>query len=111
MTYICMRRLRFHTKPVEKRNYFTKSSAGWIVFGFLVALQIFFAIQISTFGAELSVLEDKSTTTMKHNQELRTAVITKQSLMSAEDKSNALGFVKPQKVVFVKQGETVTALR
>jgi hypothetical protein len=106
-----MRRIRIQSQPSEKTKYVTKTTIGWTIFGVLVAIQIFFAIQISTFGAELSVLENQSTEILKTSQGVRTEVISKLSLTEAEDKSESLGFEKPKKVVFVKKDQSTTALR
>jgi hypothetical protein len=106
-----MRRIKIQSQQSEKRKYVTKSTVGWIFLGVLVAIQIFFAIQISTFGGELSVVESESNEIARINQGLKTEVITKLSLTDAEEKAVSMGFEKPKKVVFVKRDEGATALR
>lgn len=94
-----------------KKKYFTKSTFGWGLFAVLVAIQIFFTIQTSSLGAELSVLEHKNMETTKKNQELKATLVTKSSLSDADSQADKLGFIMPTNVLFVKTDEPVAQLR
>ncbi len=108
---IFMRSLHTQSIHQSKKKYLTRTSFGWGFFAVLVAIQIFFTIQASSLGAELSVLEHKNMQIAKTNQELKAALVTKSSLSDAGSQADKLGFVKPTNVLFVKQDEPVAQLR
>ena len=99
------------THSIEWKKYATKGMLIWAVLGVLVSIQIFFTIQTSTMGAELSVLEHKSIELTKKNQELKASLVSKSSLSDSQQKAETLGYLRPSKVVFVKENAPVTALR
>lgn len=107
-----MRRRQLRNIQTSKRNVkLSTSTIGWIFFGLLVTVQIFFTIQASSLGAELSVLERKSMEITRKNQELKASLVSKSSLSNAQEKAGKNGYIKPSQVLFVKQDAPVAQLR
>ncbi len=106
-----MRRTYIRNQTQPKKKYLTKYTSCWIVFGILVAIQIFCTIQASTMGAELSAIEHTSMALTKGNQELKGQLVSRSSLTDAQEQIETLGYVKPKDVLFVKNNAPVTALR
>ena len=109
-------RRRTRIKPQRKiefdwKKYANKRMAGWLVLAVLVIVQVFFTIQTSAMGAELSMYEHKSIEFTKENQELKTALVNQSSLSETQTKADELGYARPSTVVFVKEKQPVTALR
>lgn len=97
--------------PQKKKLRVTKGTISLIVFGVLLAVQIFFTIQASSMGAELSVLEHQSMELTRKNQELKQALVNKSSLSQVQEKAEEIGYIKPSNVLFVKQDAPVAQLR
>jgi hypothetical protein len=93
------------------KQYANKRMFGWVVLAVLVIVQVFFTIQTSAMGAELSLYEHKSIELTKENQELKTALVSQSSLSETQEKAQELGYARPSTIVFVKENAPVTALR
>jgi hypothetical protein len=96
---------------INWKQYMNRKTAGWLVLAILVIVQVFFTIQTSAMGAELSLYEHKSIELTKENQELKTALVSQSSLSETQEKAEELGYVRPSTIVFVKENAPVTALR
>ncbi len=92
-------------KSGNLKNYF-----WWITAGILCVLTIFITIETSTSGFEIAKLEKESATLTSENQELSNNLVGGMSLNSIAQKSQELGFDKPEKVVYVNGQNEVAKL-
>lgn len=100
-----------HHSSLVSRSIFTKVRIFWSIVFTLVAAQIYLAIQISTMGAELSVLEHSQTVIARENQELELSLVKKSSLSSIEQKAESNGYSYPKKMVYLKYDQNVAQAR
>lgn len=96
---------------INWKQYANKRTFGWVILAVLVIVQVFFTIQTSAMGAELSMYEHRSIELLKENQELKTALVSHSSLSETQAKADELGYARPASIVFVKENAPVTALR
>lgn len=82
----------------------------WLIAVFFVVSQIYFTIQMSAVGAYLVSFENKEKELMKESQKISEELIFETSLTRAEQKSNGLGFVKPEMTIYIKEDEAVAKL-
>ena len=68
---------------------------------------IFYMVEVSAYGAEVSELEKESAAVSKQIQSYKEQIMSKSSLVAIENKADQLGFVKPQNMIYLA-GENVT---
>jgi uncharacterized protein (UPF0333 family) len=68
---------------------------------------IFYLVEVSAYGAEVSELEKESAAVSKQIQSYKEQIMSKSSLVAIENKADQLGFVKPQNMIYLA-GENVT---
>jgi len=81
---------------------------GVFVLVFLIS-NIYLSLQTVSSGAKLSKLEKTESEIVKGNRELSSKLVKATSLISVQEKSVELGFVKPLALVFVKGVEPVAS--
>ncbi len=79
----------------------------WILLAIFIISNIYFAIQTSTSGAQLSYLEEEAERIMIENQKLVSQIIDLNSLKRIEEGVNERGFVKPQEIIYVTSDAVV----
>lgn len=79
----------------------------WFFIGVFVIFNIFFTIQISTSGAELSDFQREKDRLLQENQDLERQIIRLSSLRNLEKDAESLGFIKPQKVIYITEDQVV----
>ncbi len=104
-------RIKLQKKPFQVGKYLHKGMLPWVSVGILIVIQIFFAIQTSTFGAELSSLEYQQSEIKKQTEELKSSLVEKSSLTTTDYKAESLGFMSPKHVVFLEYDNAVASLR
>ena len=87
-----------------------KTTLAWVIFGILAVSFIFFTIQTSTSGATLSRLEEDKGSILEENQVMRSKFIYLSSLKNLEEQAEKLGFVKPQKIIYISEDEIVAKI-
>lgn len=81
-----------------------------ILAGILFVLVVYLSIQTSSLGATLVNLEEKQSELVKLNRSLSDKLVKTNSLTSADQKAEELGFTKPQNVVYLNKVEPVAKL-
>jgi len=76
----------------------------------LVIANVFFTVSVSASGAELTNIEKTQSTLSSKNQELTDKITNESSLSSIGEKADALGFSKPENIVYVTAVEPVAKL-
>jgi len=94
-------------KEKGTKNIKIKSPIIWVVVGIFIVFNIFFTIQISTSGAELSDLQDEKERLIEENQALEREIVKNSSLRNLEKDADTLGFIKPQKVIYITEEQVV----
>lgn len=96
-----------YTKPIQRnsdirlkksRNY---KVLVWMSVGLLILLQIYFAVQTATRGAELANLEIQQSKLAKANQGLAEQLVESSSLTKIQNQADSLGYVPSQKRIFI----------
>jgi hypothetical protein len=83
----------------QKSKFFKPVFIGLCVI--LFAATIFFAVDTATSGAEISRLQSQIQELEKRNRELTSDVIKSSSVSTLDGGAEALGFVKPEKTVYL----------
>lgn len=95
-------------KKIEIKNGSSKKlTTIWLVIGIFLVSTIYFTIQYSTLGAELTVLENEERKLVKENQELSAKIVRLQSLTQIKSTSEELGFAKPTETVYLNDTESL----
>lgn len=76
----------------------------------LVIANVFFTVSVSASGAELTSIEKIQNTLASKNQELTDKITSESSLSTIGEKAEALGFSKPENIVYVQAVEPVAKL-
>lgn len=102
-------------KPVLARSQKVKKlSKKAIVFGLVLTIfmvaGIFVTIQTSASGATLAELEKQESQLTYENEELSKQLIGGFSLTEAEGRSEELGFIKPEKIIYLSKSAEVAKL-
>lgn len=97
--------------PNFSRDIFSWGKIYSILIGSTAILAVFLTIFISASGAELTHLEKKEQTLIIENRILLSQSLKSSSLSSLEEKAQELGFISPEKIVYLKAKEPVAQLR
>lgn len=76
----------------------------------LVAASIFLTVEMASSGAELSFLESDEAALKSENQRLEAELISASSLSQFENIYESLGFIKPEKIIYITEEEAVAKL-
>lgn len=94
-------------EKITKRRW---ASIGVLFIISVVAVVIVTAIGVSSKGVELDAVEQEIADTKAQNKELSEKVIKGSSLISLYQKSDELGFVKPEHVLYLNHDTSVAQL-
>ena len=95
-------------KILNRKTFTDKSFYVWFLLVLFVIANIYFTIQASSIGAELNILEEKEQARIEENKDLSSTIIELNSLKNIGEKSDELGFVKPETIIYIA-GDTVVA--
>ena len=87
-----------------------KSNIVWILAVPLVAASIFMTVEMASSGAELSKLEKEEVGLRAENQRIGTELISASSLSQFENTYESLGFIKPEKTIYITEEDAVAKL-
>lgn len=87
-----------------------KSNIVWILAVPLVAASILMTATMAGSGAELSLLESQEAALRAENQRLGAELISASSLSQFENTYESLGFIKPEKTIYITEEEAVAKL-
>ena len=76
----------------------------------LVIANVFFTVNVSASGAELTNIEKTQSDLLSKNQELTDKITNESSLSTIGEKADSLGFSKPENIVYVTTIEPVAKL-
>lgn len=82
---------------------------GVIVFAF-ISLIVILSIKMSVRGEELASLEREEIDLIKENKDLSAKLASEISLTSINEKVLTLGFLKPEKTIYVSRADAVAKL-
>ena len=82
----------------------------WVVSLGLVSLMVFLTIELSTVGAELTALTEEELLIREQKRNLGEEIARSNSLNSFEVSAESLGFVKPEKVIYIADDEGIAKL-
>lgn len=88
----------------------TKKIAIWAVNIALFIAVVYMGINQAGLGAEISLLEDQTESLIEEKHNLSEKILLGNSTTSVSEKSEKLGFVKPQDVVYIDSEELFAAL-
>lgn len=94
------------SKPVIKARLFL-----WVLLAVFVGLQVYITIETSASGASLAQLEKEEYTLTTKNKELTEALVESNSLSKVSGKAQELGFVKPERTVYINDEDFVAKSR
>ncbi len=100
--------IKFSKKLKVKKNQ--PGNIHWVALAAFVAVSIFFTIQTSAYGATLASLEKQSQELKDKNEELKSKMVQSSSLSLIQDRTEELGFIKPSKVLYITNEETVAKI-
>ena len=92
---------------IIKKASGAKKLVLWFILAGVMVVQVFFAIETATLGANLASLEEKERELAKKNQELSDELVKTTSLSAIGGMAEKLGFFKPQKAIYITGEETV----
>lgn len=98
-----MKKLSKKTKSKKSR----KVTYLWVLVALFILVTVYMTIQTASAGAQLAHLEDRRVALIEENERLTRIVMQSTSLTKTEEKSEDLGFAKPQQTVFMKAHEAV----
>lgn len=82
---------------------FEKKNAIWLLVFMLFSLQVFFAVQTSSAGADISNIEEEVGRLQKENEELSIKLISSTSLTKLSQESEKLGFKKYENTLYLQK--------
>jgi Tfp pilus assembly protein PilO len=98
----------------ETGNSTRKSLRGHLVFvvlTILVVASVFMLTINVTSGSKLAKLEQEESELVKKNSQLSNSLFEKSSLLKFKNNAEALGYTKPQFMMYVHSDETVAVAR
>ena len=67
----------------------------------MLATQVFLSIQVASRGSRMFILEKKGDEFSDKNKKLTSEIVSSSSLSQIEELSSGLGFIKPNKIVYL----------
>lgn len=83
--------------------------AFWVIIIAMFAGSIFMAVDVATSGAEISNLESQVAVLSQRNRELTAEVIRYSSVSEVDTASSELGFLKPEKTIYLTPEQGIFA--
>ncbi|MBI2066167.1 hypothetical protein HYT60_01530 [Candidatus Woesebacteria bacterium] len=93
-------------KRVKSKNKFIV----WILAIPLVAASIVTTVEMASSGAELSLLTSQEAALRSENQRLGAELVSASSLSQFENTYESLGFIRPEKIIYITEEEAVAKL-
>ena len=78
---------------------------------FVIAVQIIYTIQISSYGGKLSALEEDFDILLRENENLTQKIVESTSMNMLNETAKNDGFIKPGNVMYVKETGIVASAR
>ena len=82
----------------------------WFILGVFLIGVVFFTIQTATSGAYLANLEEQEAKLLKESKALKQELAESTSLIAVGEDAEEIGFGKPQKVIYIKEEDTVAKI-
>ena len=104
--------MKVNRKKQEKAIFgkINKRNIIWLFVAVFAGIQVLFAIQTATAGAELSELEREEQDLIKSNQELSRYLVKSSSLSEMKETADELGFKIPVNTFYISTEEIVAKL-
>ena len=91
-------------KTTNQRGFYT-------FFGVIfTALCVYLAIECVTSGSEMAKLTDSQNKLIREKKELTSRLVEVSSLNIIQEKASTLGFIEPQKVVYIQKSDEFASL-
>lgn len=97
-------------KEVKNKFNFGKAGIVYILAVPLVAAAIFMTVEMASSGAELSKLEREEAALKAENQRFGAELVSASSLSQFENTYESLGFIKPEKTIYITEEDAVAKL-
>ena len=96
----------------KSKNKFSLGKAGivYILAVLLVAASILMTVEMASSGAEFSKLEKEEAVLRGENQRLGAELVSASSLSQFENTYESLGFIKPEKTIYITEEDAVAKL-
>jgi len=82
----------------------------WILAIPLVAASILMTVEMASSGAELSLLTSQEAALKAENQRLGAELVSASSLSQFESTYESLGFIRPEKTIYITEEDAVAKL-
>jgi len=82
----------------------------WATTTSFLVLQVFFTIQTATSGAALASLEKERIELERENSYLSEEIVRSSSLTQSKEKAESLGYLQPEKILYVKGDDFLAKL-
>lgn len=93
------------------KNKSTNQKGLYTFFGVIfTALCVYLAIECVTSGAEMAKLTDSQDKLVREKKELTSRLVQVSSLNLIQEKASVLGFIEPQKVVYIQKSDEFASL-
>jgi hypothetical protein len=80
-----------------------KNNLVWILVFILFSLHVFFAVQSSSTGVDISYIEDEISELEKENEEISIKLVKSTSLTKLSQASEEMGFTKIENTLYLQQ--------
>lgn len=99
-------------RTIKSKNKFSLGKAGivYLLAVPLVVASILMTVEMASSGAELSLLESQEAALRAENQRLGAELVSASSLSQFENTYESLGFIKPEKTIYITEEEAVAKL-
>lgn len=95
---------------MKQERKINKSTFFWVFTILILIVALVFTLEAVTSGAELSNLEKEEAALFSQNKDLSDSLIKSSSVLSYEEKLEELGFIKPEKILYITEKEVVAKL-
>ena len=93
------------------KNKSTNQKGFYTFFGVIfTALCVYLAIECVTSGTEMAKLTDSQDRLIREKKELTSKLVQVSSLNLIQEKASTLGFIEPQKVVYIQKSDEFASL-
>lgn len=99
--------MRKYTKGQKKRTKIGFLAAFYLLLFVFIISFVILGIQSAFLSNELLSIERKKDLLLKENQKLEEQIVEMSSIAKIEETAQSLGFVKPQKVIYIKETQIV----
>jgi len=78
---------------------------------FVIAVQIVYTIQVSSYGGKLSALEENYSLLSRENENLTQKIVESTSMSRLNEVAENDGFIKPASIMYIKDTVVVASAR